>query len=164
MKRFVPKFLAVLLVLMLVCASAIADTVYALCKPGDIVNVRRFPKTKCEDVGRLDCGDPVETEWETRTDNHGGKWVRVYGFEGDAWVSARYLSNSPVTIVTCECYAYVCANGRTALRRAPNGKRTRWLNNGDMLKVLAFNDEWILTTRGYVKAECVEVEYGRADE
>lgn len=160
MRRFVPRFLTLVLTLVIVCASACADTVYALCRPGDIVHVREYPSSRSTECGRLDCGDAVETDWKTRKDKHGGKWLHVIGFEGDAWVSARYLSSSPVIIADGDCYAYVCANGRTALRRAPNGKRTKWLKTGTELRVLAYTDEWVLTTRGYVKADCVEVDNG----
>ena len=163
MKRFVPRFLALLLTFILVCVGACADIVYALCKPGDIVHVREFPTSKASQAGFLDCGDPVETDWEIKKDNHGGEWLRVYGFEGDAWVSAKYLSPSPVTVPTEECHAYVCSIGRVAVRRAPNGKRTKWAYNGDEFRVLAMTDEWILTTRGYIKSEFVEVYYGRVE-
>lgn len=160
MKRFVLFFV---LMLVFVCVSASADVAYVLCKPSDYVNVREHPSSRSKQAGILDCGDEVRTEWETKKDNHGGTWIRVYGFEGDAWVSARYLSDTPVTIADADCHAYVSANGRTAIRRAPNGKRTAWVKNGDELNVLVIGDEWILTTMGYVKAECVEVYYGRVE-
>ena len=82
----------------------------------------------------------------------------IYGFEsGEAWVCAMYLQDTPVQVESCN--GYVVSRGRTALRRSPNGKRIKWLNNGDELDILAMSEEWVLTTRGYVRREYLDVTY-----
>ena len=160
--KLVPRFLSVLLLLLLVCASAFADTMYVFCRPKDYVRVRESPTTSTEVVGYLDCGDPVETTGEMRKDKQGRKWLRIAGLENGGWVCAMYLSDSPVTIT--DGYAgYVVSNGRTALRRSPNGKRIKWLNNGAEFRVYAMTDEWVLCKGGYIKRECVEVYYGTVE-
>ena len=157
MKRIVPLFLTLVIVFLLFIGVANADRMYVLCRPDDYVHVRNLPSTKGELVGILDCGDWVETDMETKKDNKGRLWIHVYGFEGDAWVCAMYLQNTPIEIG--KCYGCISALGKTALRRSPNGKCIKWLKNGTEVTILAMSDEWVLTTRGYIKRECLDVSY-----
>jgi len=154
-KKLVPIIFA--LVFLLFIGVANADKMYAFCRPDDYVVVRSLPSTKGELIGILDCGDYVETDGETKKDNKGRTWIKVYGFEGESWVCAMYLQDSPIEI--CKCYGYVTAMGKTALRRSPNGKCIKWLKNGTEVVILAMSDEWVLTTRGYIKREFLDVTY-----
>lgn len=143
------------LVTLALSMSAVGETI--LCKPTDSVNARISPSTKSHVEGRYECGDEIETDGVVKTDKQGRKWIHVIDapFEsGEVWVCSMYVQDSPVTVE--KCHAYVCANGRTALRRSPNGKRTKWLSNGTSLTVLAYSDEWALTTIGYVSMSCIE--------
>ena len=147
--------IATFLVLLIMVGTATGETI--LCKPNDNVNARRSPSTSAVIEGRFECGDEIETDGKVQTDNRGRKWVHVIGckFEvSDVWVCASYVQDSDVTVETCN--AYVSAKGRTALRKVPNGKRIKWLDNGKELTVLAYSDEWALTTIGYVSMECLD--------
>lgn len=161
MKKLVPLFLIVLIVLT-TCVTMADEliTMYVLCKPNDYVNARYLPSRDSEVAGRLDCGDDVMTDGETKRDKQGRKWTHIVypAFEvGDSWICSMYLQKTPITIE--QCIGYVISKGRTALRRSPNGKRTKWLRNGDEVKILAMSEEWALTTRGYVKREFLDVCY-----
>ena len=152
------KIVAIVFALLILVSTAYADTMYVLCKPGDYVNARMTPSTKGQVMGRLECGDEVETDRVTKKDKKGRTWVQIYGFEaGTAWVCAMYLQETPIEKE--KCYGYVVAYGRTALRRSPNGKRIKWLNNGDELDILAMSEEWVLTTMGYVRREYLDICY-----
>ena len=143
-----------IMVIMLFC-TAYADNVYILCRPDDYVNIRMFPSTNSEAIGQLDCGDSIETDGVTRKDKKGRTWVHVCGLEGGGWVCSRYVQETPVNIVSYD--GYVSANGRTAVRRSPNGKVVKWLHNGDDVCIIAMSDEWALTKSGYIKKELLDV-------
>ena len=158
MKRIVPVLVAVVMLIGSAFAETGSQQMYVLCRPDDYVNARYSPSTKSDVMGRLCCGETVSTDGETKIDKQGRKWIKIYGFEsGEAWVCAMYLQHTPITVE--QCTGYVVAKGRTALRRSPNGKRIKWLENGDEISILAMSDEWALTTRGYVKRECLDVNY-----
>ena len=127
--------------------------------PKDVVNARMSPSKRSQIVGTFECGETVYTDGVIKKDSRGGKWIHIWcGFEvGEAWVSKKYVVDSDVTVGAC--VATVVMKGNTALRRAPGGKRIRWLHYGDELQVLCFSDEWVLTKQGYVKAECVEINW-----
>lgn len=158
MKRILKVLLSTAVALFILIGASSADEMYVLCRPNDYVNVREFPSTKGAQAGRLECGDSIDTDGITKKDKQGRTWVQVYGgFEGDAWICAMYLQDSPV--VVCKCTGYVSSKGRVALRRSPNGKRIKWLKNGTELSILAMSDDWVLTTTGYVKREYLDVMY-----
>ena len=144
-----------LMSLVIFVGNATAERMYVLCRPHDYVNVRSLPSTKGASVGFLDCGDWVETDGYAKKDNKGRTWIQVYGFEGEAWIIAMYLQDSPVVIE--KCTGFVASNSRIALRRSPNGKRIKWLKHGTEVTILAMSEEWALTTRGYVRREYLDV-------
>ena len=149
------KLIAVIVMLLIMVTTASGESI--LCKPNDSVNARRSPSTKANVEGRFECGDVIETDGKVEIDNRGRKWIHVIDgtFEtSDVWVCAMYVQDSTVTVE--KRLAYVSANGRTALRRSPDGKRIKWLENGKELTVLAYSDEWALTTIGYVSMACLD--------
>lgn len=138
------RFLLVLLCLLIVCFSALADTVYVLCQPDSFVNVRAFPKTSAEVVGYAELGWQLETAGVRKNG-----FEKVSGYEGDAWIYAGFLSDYPVTIMTFD--TQIVSKGRVACRRAINGTRRKWLKDGAEVTVYAFSDEWSITNRGFIK-------------
>ena len=157
MRRFLAILLAVLIVLM---SFATAENLYVLCNPKDYVNVRMTPSTNGIVVGRFDCGDEFETDGEVKRDKKGRLWVHVVNAHlesTDAWLMKFYAQETPITIETAT--ATIVSNARTAVRVNPNGRRRKWAKNGDDFKVLAYSEEWVLTTAGYIAYDCVEVWY-----
>lgn len=154
MKRFVT---ILLIVLTMLTSVGMADAYYILCNPSDYINARISPSKKSDSVGMLYCGTEIESDGEIRKDKAGNKWLHIINapFEvDDAWVCLTYAQETPITIE--KLTAIVVSNGRTAIRKSPGGKRTKWVNNGDELKVLAYSSDWVLTTKGYVAYECLE--------
>ena len=155
-RKTVKRILIVLLLLMFLLPTAFADECYVLCKPSAYVNARISPSAKSEAIGRFDCGDSIETDWVTKKDKNGNRWVHVIGtLESDAWISESFIQDSPVIIENAK--ATVVANGRTAVRDKPNGKRNKWVNNGSDITIFAYSNEWAITKNGYISMECIEV-------
>ena len=155
MKRIVQ----IVIVCILLVGIAFADSIYVLCSPEDMLNVRVNPSIRSEAIGGLYCGDSVETDGKIRKDKWGNKWIHIINIPcevDEAWISTTYIQDTPV--VVNEAIAVVTARGRrTAIRRSPNGKVIKWAKRGDELVVVAYSQEWVLTTKGYIKADCVEI-------
>lgn len=159
-RKIVPILLIVLVLFVSVVNAEGTETyvLYVLCRPTDYVNARYAPSTKSDVMGRLECGDEVETDGVVKRDKQGRSWTHIVnpGFEsGESWVCSMYLQETPITIGLC--YGYVSENGRTALRRSPYGKRIKWLSNGDEIIIYAMSEEWVLSKRGYVGREFLDI-------
>ena len=165
MRKLVPILLVLILTM---CSMTHAEDMtedtdlpmYVLCAPDDVVNVRSAPTTRASRAGYLDCGDRIMTDGIVKKDGRGRTWYHVTEpcFEyADVWVCGMYVQETPVT--TEQCYGFVIAKGRTALRRSPGGKRIKWLSNGDEVTIVAMSDEWVLTTIGYVRRDCLDIYY-----
>ena len=138
------RFLIILLCLLIVCVSALADTVYVLCQPKSFVYVRMFPKKGAQVAGFAELGDALETDGEKRNG-----FLHVGGFEGEAWINAGFVTEYPVTVVTLK--TEILSKGRVACRRSINGTRRKWLSDGQKVTVYAFADDWSITDKGFIK-------------
>jgi hypothetical protein len=131
-------------------------TVWAMCKPGSQVNVRRTPSKKGQEVGYLDAGDSFLTDGTSKNG-----FIRCYGIGeyGEGWVYAGYVATEEPDNVMEQ---YVCvSNARVACRRWMNGPkvdRSPWLSNGSNVIVFSIADGWACTSRGYIRAEYLEVD------
>ena len=138
------KILAILLALFLLIGSALADTVYILCQPDSFVNVRAFPKKNAEIAGRVELG------WELETDGvRKNGYIHVFGFEGDAWINAGFVTDSPVEIRRIETEIY--SSGRVACRRSIKGTRRKWLKDGQKVVIYAVAGDWAITNQGFIQ-------------
>lgn len=131
-----------------------AESVYAkqwiICK--DYVLIRQWASRKAPECGQLDPGDEIEIDGNTKD-----------GFAHivspvDGWVWAGNIVDSRPEKV--ECMAFVTAKTRLAARRWVDGPQVDskpWLINGSEIKVYWMNDEWAVTSRGYVRSEWLEM-------
>ena len=143
MKKVVTLFLSLLLAVLLICGAA-ADTVYVMCQPNSFVYVREFPKKGAPEAGRVELG------WELETDGiRKNGYVHVFGFEGDAWINAGFVTDSPVEIRTIE--TEINLRGRVACRRSIKGTRRKWLSDGQKVVIYAFCDDWAITNQGFIQ-------------
>ena len=160
MKRALALLLMIIMLVSIAIMSIADDEyqVYAFCNPKDRVNARMNPSKKSQIVGTYECGEIIYTDGVIKKDNRGGKWLHIWcGFEvGEAWISKKYVSESEITVGACIA---TVVKHKTALRRAPGGKRIKQLKVGTELQVLCFTDDWILTKQGYIKADCVEINW-----
>lgn len=147
------KYLAVFLIYLLISVvTAKAQTCYVLVQ--DELNVRGKPSLGSEIHGRLFTGDQVEV-CKTYKD-----WCFLEGLpseEGCGWVSANYLVKEPVTEYT-EAIAVIAANGRVAVRKTVDGKRTQWVYPGDAVHVYGMSETWAVTDKGYIKSEYLRIQ------
>lgn len=138
------RFLIVLLCLLLVCVSALSETVYVLCQPDSFVYVRMFPKRGAQAVGYAELGQALETDGEKRNG-----FMLVYGFEGESWINAGFVTRYPVTIETLD--GWVKSSGRVVCRRSINGTRRKWLSDGTDVTIYARSDDWSITDKGFIQ-------------
>lgn len=140
------RFLIILLCLLIVCISALADTVYVLCQPDSFVYVRCFPKKGAQEAGFAELGDALETDGVKRNG-----FLHVGGYEGDAWISLGFVTEYPITIFTAK--TEIISKGRVACRRAINGTRRKWLSDGQKVTVYAFAADWSITNQGFIQTQ-----------
>ena len=132
-------------------AETVYATEYILCR--DYVLVRQWASKKAPEVGQLDPGDSIEVDGKTSD-----------GFAHivapcDGWVWAGNIVFGRVEKV--DSPAYVTAKKRVACRRWVDGPQVEgrpWMITGSECTVYYMDSEWAVTSRGYVRAEYLEVE------
>ena len=128
---------------------------WVMCKPGTQVNVRRTPEKKGQVVGYMEVGDDFRTTGESKNGFIRAEGIGEYG---EAWIYCGYVvTEEPERIGE----RYVCtSNGRVACRRWMNGPQVSgrpWITNGSSVDVFYMADGWAVTSRGYIRAEWLEV-------
>lgn len=129
-------------------------TAYAICMKGDVVNVRSGPKNRAEWIGWLEPGDEVTTDG--RRKNGFVHCVNMNTESGDGWVFAGYLTPSRPELIDTD--ASVISNGRVAARKYVDGKRTKWLKNGQTVHIYYMSDDWCSTNCGYIQTKYLQTE------
>ena len=157
--RCILAALIVAAVIIFACrAEEVTTTCWALCQPGDHVNLRIDPKKDSASVGWLECGDSFQTDGESING-----WLRVLDAgECECWIYSGYvIEEQPEKIGE----NYVCvARDRVACRRWVDGPQIRinghlsWLKNGSTVSVFYIAGDWAVTSRGYIRAEWLEVD------
>lgn len=140
--------------LFITAARAEEETAYAICMKGDVVNIRSGPKSRAEWIGWLEPGDEVRLDGRKR--NGFVHCIDMNTEPGDGWVFAGYLTPSKPTLADCD--ATVVSNGRLAARKYVDGKRTKWLKNGQTVHVYYMSDDWCSTNYGYIQTEFLQTE------
>ena len=124
------------------------------------MNVRAFPKTRADVVGRVEVGQEFDTDGVRR---NGFLHLIGTGFEaGDTWIYSGYVTDTPVTVQTIE--TEIKSNGRVACRRAIKGTRRKWVTNGQNAVIYAFCDDWAITDRGFIQTRFLRCFYGNDGE
>ena len=151
------KIISILVLLLMVFSLAFAETteeaMYVICMPNDRVNIRLGPSRTSSSVGWLEAGDVVYYDGKTK---NGYRHCTGLGVEaGEGWVHKGYLVDEPVEYINQE--ATIVSKSRLAARKYVNGKRTRWLKPGGVVKVYYWTNEWALTNCGYVQSAYLEL-------
>ena len=129
------------------------EVAFVICMPGDYVNVRPFPSTKNERIGYLDPGEMVYLDGKKK--NGFVHCVGMHTESGEGWVYKGYLVDEEPERMNQK--ASVNSKGRLAARRSINGKRRKWLQPQDIVRVYYWTDEWALTDSGYVKSKYLDL-------
>lgn len=153
MKRYLALLAAVWLMLgfaWLYEAVATEPTVmYVHVREGTFLNGRREPNKQSPVLVRLWRGDTVEVV-AAKND-----WVQITGGEaGTAWCYAACLRSYPLD--TDPILYTVASNGRVRVRKEPDGKTVRYVNNGDAVMVQFVIDGWAYIESGYIMTEFLE--------
>jgi hypothetical protein len=153
-KRVVAMVLAVVCVtLVFTVAGAEEDfgdeKVWVLCNPKSFVNIRENSSGRSKVAGRAECGDCFITDGVRRK---GFLHVKAPVEAGDAWISERYIVHEEPVLVNET--RKIESTGRVAGRMYVGGKRSRWLRNGDEVKVY-WMAEWAITNRGFIRSEYI---------
>lgn len=143
------KGIALFLALLMVTATAAADTVWTMCQPHSQVNIRARASGRSEIVGYATCGDDFETDGKTR-----GGFLHVFApvEAGEGWIALGYIVRQKPVYVGQRLT--VDASGRVKARRTIGGKRRCWLQPGDEIMVYWAAD-WAVTDKGFVRADCI---------
>lgn len=143
---------AILGVLNIARAVTERDTVTAwvICQPGDYVNARARPTTKSESIGRLETGDAVELDGETKDGFAHSDPIHMEN--GDGWIHAGYLVFDEPEWKAGALYR-VDANGRVACRKYIDGPRRCWVVDGSHVQVFWLTAEWAVTNKGFIRTE-----------
>ena len=149
---------AVIIAAVVILACRAEDTTitcWALCQPGDHVNLRIDPKKDSESVGWLECGDSFQTDG----DNRNG-WIHVLDAgDCDCWIYCGYVVTEQPEEIN-ENYVVV-ARDKLACRRWVNGPQIesrKWLKNGTNVQVFYIAEGWAVTNLGYMQTEWLEVD------
>lgn len=130
------------------------EIMFAICSPGDRVNIRKRPSTKSEAEGWLEPGDMVYLDGGRK-----GGFVHCVGLSnesGEGWVHKGYLVQDEPERMNRT--ATVVSRGKLAARKHVKGKRTRWLKPMASVKVYYWSEEWCVTNCGYVQTRFLELE------
>ena len=128
------------------------QTAWAICSPGDHINIRSHPSKKGEEEGWLEPGDIVYLDG--KRENGYVHCVELTTEAGEGWVHSGYLVYDPIEAV--DCNYVVVSNGRLAARKNVNGKRTRWVKKNSIVHVYYWSNEWSCTEYGYIKSRYLE--------
>ena len=145
------RIILILLIILMICSSALADDFYVLCSTE--CNVRLHAKWTAEVIGHKYCGDVVHADGKRK---NGFVHVNGLGFEYmDGWIYAGALVEDPPVIY--ERKAEVVSKGRVAARQYIGGKRNKWLKNGREVFVYAISEVWSITDQGYVQTKYLSI-------
>jgi len=129
------------------------EIAYAICKPGDTVNVRPFPNTKHERSGYLEPGDVVYMDGKKK--NGFVHCVNAHTESGEGWVYKGYLVDDKPERMNRT--ATVVSRGKLKVRQYVDGKCIKKLKPLATVKVYYWTDEWALTNYGYVQSRYLEL-------
>lgn len=150
MKRWSAIVLAIILILIAVIANG--EEVWVLCQPDSYVNVRVNPSKNAQVIGRIDCGDQLETDGKEKDG-----WLHLVGLsleESDGWIKKGYVTYYEPVFPENRTF-FVCSRSRVACRKTINGNIRKWLYNGDDVLVYCYSD-WAVTNKGFVMMDYLE--------
>lgn len=149
------KVVSVLFVLFILFSFALAEDqeAWILCQPDSWVYARMNPTKKSMELGRLECGDKVYTDGETK---NGFVHLIDLRFEmSEGWVHKGYIvydePHIPYLVNT-----QIKSNGRVKARKTINGAKRCWLKDGQSIKVYMMSSEWAVTNKGFVQSQFID--------
>ena len=151
MRKLLAVMTALLMALIVVLpARAVeTETIWVICQPDSVVNIRSRASSRSDSVGYACPCDSFETDGVTKQ-GFIHVFASIEAMEG--WISLGYVVyEEPVPVYEDR---EIDASGRVAARRTIGGKRRRWLKPGDSVKVY-YEAEWCVTNAGFVRREFI---------
>ena len=147
--------LLMILIVAMIIVVARADagnttSAWVICKPGGLVHVRSKPGGSVQ--GSVLPGREVHTDGKTR---NGYLHILDMTEDGEGWVHLGYVVDEPPIIEKCN--GTIAATGRVMSWRRIDSGKNGWLNICDQVRIYARTEEWAVTSRGYIKADWLEV-------
>lgn len=127
---------------------------YILCKEHDLINVRRTPSKKGEEIGLFQCGQKLYLDGKEKND-----YMHVCNLTlelTDGWVYKGYIVfDEPVKV---DSEYKVISPQRLAVRKYVDGKIIKWLKPKSIVDVVYITKEWAVTNKGFIKRKFLEGE------
>ena len=140
--------LCVLLVVIIILGSALAEDYYILCRPGSQVNIRKRPASGSPVVGSVEFGRVVHADGPEKNG-----YVHITDLAAEiteGWISAGYLVEEEPRI---EKYKAEVWGGPVVARSRIGGKAIKTLRDGKTVTVYAKTNRWAVTNRGYIMCD-----------
>ena len=124
---------------------------WAMCQPGDYINVRQKPGKHTEITGWAVSGMRFRTDGEERNG-----YIHLIGVTeyGEGWISESYIVYSEPREVNREMT--IREGGRVACRKTISGKRRGWAKSGETVTVYWIGGGWAVTDRGFIQSKYLE--------
>lgn len=152
----------ILMAIIIVCCSCCqaglseesATCAWVLCKPDSYVNIREKPSGKSAVLGRYESGTALYTDGIQENGYIHLVHLSLEAEEG--WIHKGYVVYGEPE--EKNAVFRIRSNGRVAARKNIDGKRRRWLKNGDRVKVYRASRAWAVTSKGFIQTKYLEEE------
>lgn len=127
-------------------------SVWVMCQPDSYVCIREKPGSRSGVLGRFEAGTQLTTDGETRNG-----YVHLVGLtleSEEGWIHGGYIVYGEPE--EKNAVYRIRSNGRVAARKTIDGKRHRWMRNGDRVTVYRASRMWAVTNRGFIQTKYLE--------
>ena len=150
MKKRIGIIIAAMLAILigsLAAAEEEGTSVWVMCQPESYVNIRERPGSRSPVLGRYEAGTRLTTDGKTKNGYLHLIHLTLESEEG--WIHGGYIvyGEPEEKNATYE----IRSNGRVAARKTIDGKRRRWMRNGDRVTVYRASRVWAVTNRGFIQ-------------
>ena len=131
---------------------------WVICQPdqdgnlGEVI-IRERPSRNAAEVGAVVAGTRLRTDWK-----ESGKWLHLVDLNnetGEGWICINYIVfDEPIRL---DLEGVIKGKGRVACRKSIGGELRKWANPGQELTVYWYSSEWVVTDRGYIQSQFVEI-------
>jgi translation initiation factor IF-1 len=127
---------------------------WVICQPDSYVNIRERASGRSGVLGRFESGTPILTDGEEKNG-----FTHLVGLpleEEEGWIHSGYIVYGEPE--EKNAHYRIRSNGRVAARRSIDGKRRRWMRNGDRVTVYRASKVWAVTNQGFIQTKYLEEE------
>lgn len=122
---------------------------WAMCNPDSEVIIRERPNKKSFEVGAIECGGLMWTDWKEKNG-----WLHLVDLDnetGEGWIHEGYVVFEEPELINREMEVMDCK--RVACRKYIDGKIIKWAKRRSTVFVYVMTSEWAVTDKGYIMSE-----------